>query len=378
MELELLSFVALCGISTAVVTIAPQTAVQIQRVLLEATGEEAPPAIDLQTSLMIPVMASGSLLFLYFAFSYIQYFLVLYFAFSSFCATSLCLYDPMQRAFNSCHGRKVALTATFAAAGAVVLLWLMTSHWLVVNIIGVCFTITAVAILKLPSLKVATAVLSGLFVYDIFWVFFSKYLFAKNVMVEVATSQPVNPVQVIAASINLPVVRSAALALDLPIKVLIPAGGGSFHMLGLGDMVVPGLVVAFAFRLDQFLKEQQLHAVTSHQALQQDVEMQNTRISGVLDPCSEVGSETTMALLQEPRMRPPPPGYFRAARVGYICGIVMSAVASRVFEAAQPALLYLVPMVLLPLLARARHYGQMGLVWEGFEQNSDQTHRLHS
>ena len=30
-------------------------------------------------------------------------------------------------------------------------------------------------------------------------------------------------------------VRSAALALDLPIKLLIPAGGGSFHMLGLGN-----------------------------------------------------------------------------------------------------------------------------------------------
>lgn len=147
-----------------------------------------------------------------------------------------------------------------------------------------------------------------------------------------------------------------------------------------GDMVVPGLVVAFAFRLDQFLKDcQELHAANSHRALQHDIEMQNTRESGVLeDPCSKVNSETTMALLQDARTHSPPPRYFRVARVGYICGIIISAVASRVFEAAQPALLYLVPMVLLPLLARARHCGQMGLVWEGFEQNSDQTHRLHS
>ena len=151
-----------------------------------------------------------------------------------------------------------------------------------------------------------------------------------------------------------------------------------------GDMVIPGLVVAFAFRLDQFLKEQQhdecqeLHAANSPRALQHDIEMQNTRESGVLDPCSKVNSETTMARLKDARTHSPPPGYFRVARVGYICGIMISAVASRVFEAAQPALLYLVPMVLLPLLARARHCGQMGLVWEGFEQNSDQTHRLHS
>ena len=43
--------------------------------------------------------------------------------------------------------------------------------------------------LRLPSLKVSTLLLSGLLLYDVFWVFFSQYVFSANVMVKVVSTK---------------------------------------------------------------------------------------------------------------------------------------------------------------------------------------------
>ena len=57
--------------------------------------------------------------------------------------------------------------------------------------IGLC--VAFIAFVRLPSLKVSTLLLSGLLLYDVFWVFFSKYVFNANVMVRVATRPANNP-----------------------------------------------------------------------------------------------------------------------------------------------------------------------------------------
>lgn len=51
---------------------------------------------------------------------------------------------------------------------------------------GLC--VAFIAFVRLPSLKVSTLLLTGLLVYDVFWVFFSSYLFNANVMVKVSLS----------------------------------------------------------------------------------------------------------------------------------------------------------------------------------------------
>ena len=48
---------------------------------------------------------------------------------------------------------------------------------------GLC--VAFIAFVRLPSLKVSTLLLSGLLLYDVFWVFFSQYVFSANVMVKV-------------------------------------------------------------------------------------------------------------------------------------------------------------------------------------------------
>merc|ERR1719444_682526 len=85
--------------------------------------------------------------------------------------------------------------------------------------------------ISLSSFKTGAIMLVGLFFYDVFWVFGSKSVFGSNVMVSVATG------------------------LDAPIKLMFPrslGGCGNLQcsMLGLGDIAVPGIFVAFMAKWD--------------------------------------------------------------------------------------------------------------------------------
>jgi minor histocompatibility antigen H13 len=112
-----------------------------------------------------------------------------------------------------------------------------------------------------------------LFFYDIFWVF------GTDVMVTVAKS------------------------FDAPIKLLMPkdvfAATYSFSMLGLGDIVIPGVFLALLLRYDSF------------------------RAGGKKFGFSQP--------------------YFTVGFIGYVAGLAATMFVMHTFRAAQPALLYLVP-----------------------------------
>ncbi|EGO00270.1 hypothetical protein SERLA73DRAFT_180769 [Serpula lacrymans var. lacrymans S7.3] len=96
---------------------------------------------------------------------------------------------------------------------------------LMTDILSLSFSHNALSLLKIDSFKTGCILLSGLFFYDIYWVF------GTEVMVKVATT------------------------LDVPIKLLWPksmefSGARGFTMLGLGDVVIPGTFVALALRYD--------------------------------------------------------------------------------------------------------------------------------
>ena len=55
----------------------------------------------------------------------------------------------------------------------------------------------------------------------------------------------------------------------------------------------------------------------------------------------------------------------------YVVGLVVSVAMSRIFHAAQPALLYLVPCVTLPIAARGHRLGHLGHLWRGVEEEED-------
>ncbi len=65
------------------------------------------------------------------------------------------------------------------------------------------------------------------------------------------------------------------------------------------------------------------------------------------------------------------PTYFNAVAIGYVVGIVTTIIVMNVFDAAQPALLYIVPGVLGATFIRAALAREIGVVWnhcEGLEE----------
>ena len=110
---------------------------------------------------------------------------------------------------------------------------------------------------------------------------------------------------------------TVATSLDVPIKLLFPRSVLSLFslvpaldrptmLLGLGDVVIPGTLVALAHRLDKHLE---LEARKSKPG-----EMKKN------------GKGTT---------------YLRATLIAYSIGLSMAFAAMHIFQAAQPALLYL-------------------------------------
>lgn len=146
--------------------------------------------------------------------------------------------------------------------------YVLKKHWLANNILGIAFCIQGIEMLSLGSFKIGGILLVGLFFYDIFWVFFT------------------------------PVMVSVAKSFDAPIKLLFPTSDAArpFSMLGLGDIVIPGIFVALALRFDV-----------------------------------SRGRNVT---------------YFGSAFLGYTAGLVLTIVVMNWFQAAQPALLYIVPGVI--------------------------------
>lgn len=227
-----------------------------------------------------------------------------------------------------CTAAEVAAYA-FAAVG--VLGYVKTKYWLTNNALGMAFALQGIEFLTIDSVQIGSILLAGLFVYDIFWVFCT------------------------------PVMVSVARSFDAPIKLLFPRVSMSaiatadkpFSMLGLGDIVIPGLYVAMILRMD------------------------NARRAAAAAPRKSVTrSESKRAATASRTVNHDAgdvPTYFPAVSLGYLLGILTTIVVMNVFNAAQPALLYLVPGVLGATFLRAAFAGkgEISAVWnfcEGLEE----------
>ena len=108
--------------------------------------------------------------------------------------------------------------------------YLWKKHWVANNLIGLALSINFIELILLNTILIGCILLGGLFFYDIFWVFGTKWFFNDSVMASVAES------------------------FEGPIKLLFPldflANGFSasdFSLLGLGDIVLPGKSVYSPF-----------------------------------------------------------------------------------------------------------------------------------
>ncbi|XP_030556187.1 signal peptide peptidase-like 3 isoform X1 [Drosophila novamexicana] len=240
--------------------------------------------------------------------------------------------DGKRFSFGICGRFTAAELFSFTLSVSIVCVWVLTGHWLLMDAMGMGLCVAFIAFVRLPSLKVSTLLLTGLLIYDVFWVFLSSYIFSTNVMVKVATRPAENPVGIVARKLNLGGIVRDTPKLNLPGKLVFPSihNTGHFSMLGLGDVVMPGLLLCFVLRYDAYKKSQ---GFTS---------------DPTLSPPKGVGSRLT---------------YFHCSLLGYFLGLLTATVSSEVFKAAQPALLYLVPFTLLPLLLMAYLKGDLRRMW---------------
>ncbi|ABO95391.1 predicted protein, partial [Ostreococcus lucimarinus CCE9901] len=88
------------------------------------------------------------------------------------------------------------------------------------------------------SFKSCATALCGLLAYDAFWVFKSEEVVGKNVMMSVATNQSFN------GPFRLLFPRFDDVLNPLPLDAF------EFSLLGLGDVAIPGLLVALMLRYD--------------------------------------------------------------------------------------------------------------------------------
>jgi len=179
--------------------------------------------------------------------------------------------------------------------------------WIIQDILGIMFSINMLKVLRLPSLKICTILLSALFFYDIFFVFITPLFMegGKSVMVEVATGH--------SSDEQLPMVlRVPHLSTD-PSRVCYV---NTYSLLGFGDILVPGLLLSFAHSYDLL-----------------------TGIKYKL--------------------------YWIITTVAYILGLIATFISLFVMNSAQPALLYLVPFTLIPTILVAWIRGDLASMWEG-------------
>lgn len=177
--------------------------------------------------------------------------------------------------------------------------YIFTKNWIVNNVFGLSFCALGIRMIGVSSFKVSAIMLIGLFFYDVFWVFGSKSVFGSNVMV------------------------SVAMGVEAPIKLMFPrdlGGCGTLRhsMLGLGDIVVPGLFIAFLAKWDAVKMDQK--------ASDQFV-------------------------------------YLNSVMVAYFLSLVTTVSIMLFFNAAQPALLYIVPYVLITSVAVALVRGEFKELW---------------
>jgi minor histocompatibility antigen H13 len=225
--------------------------------------------------------------------------------------------------------------------------------WWLTNLQGFAVSYTALQVMSPTTFVTGSMILSALFCYDIWAVFFT------------------------------PLMVTVAKNLDQPIKLLFPrpeepgAEGQppirSYSMLGLGDIVLPGLMIGLALRFDlhmYYLKKQKMAAKTEEGegTGQEIVKADYHNVTGVwgsriwtfgLDKSSLPQTLVTAAF---------PKPYFVASLVGYVIGMIATLLVMSIWQHAQPALLYLVPGVLLSIWSTALVRGEVEEMWAYTEE----------
>lgn len=251
----------------------------------------------------------------------------------------------------SFHAGAQDLTSILIAIITVVYYNFVDKPWWLTNLLGVSLAYNALQFISPTTFWTGTMILSSLFVYDIYFVFFTP------LMITVATK------------------------LDIPAKLLFPrpsedSSKQPLAMLGLGDIVLPGIMIGLALRFDLYLfylrkqRGNQGEGLERKDGDEKVVKAEWLPATGSWGERFWIGRINSKLDLRE-RAGVFPKTYFYASLFGYVVGLITTLGIMQFYNHGQPALLYLVPGVLGALWGTAWVKGDAKLMWEYSEAPDD-------
>lgn len=171
--------------------------------------------------------------------------------------------------------------------------YMSSKNWIASNILGLSFSFSGIQLIAVDSFQTGIILLSGLFIYDIYFVFGTE------------------------------IMLTVAKGIKAPMMVMFPKDilhdpNGPATMLGLGDIVIPGLYIALCLRYD-LSEYHRLHPGVRYMRGFHDFRKH----------------------------------YFAAAMWAYIIGLSTTIGVMHSYKTAQPALLYLSPACISSTLITA-------------------------
>uniref|UniRef100_A0AAQ5Y441 PA domain-containing protein n=1 Tax=Amphiprion ocellaris TaxID=80972 RepID=A0AAQ5Y441_AMPOC len=253
-------------------------------------------------------MMCGMLVLMYYFYYVLVYIIIAIFCLASASALFSCI-DAVLEKIGCGTLRSILLAAVCIS---ITVVWAVYRNedrwiWILQDLLGIAFCLNFMKTISLSNFKICVILLSLLLVYDVFFVFITPF-FTKNgvsIMVQVALGPD-------ASGEKLPVVmrvpRFSAWAQNLC--------GMQFSILGYGDIIVPGLLVAYCSRFDVWIKS-------------------SKKI------------------------------YFVSCCIAYLLGMLLTFAVMLLSGMGQPALLYLVPFTVITSAVVAGCRGEMKMFWAG-------------
>ncbi|XP_066111420.1 signal peptide peptidase-like 2C [Saccopteryx bilineata] len=288
----------------------------------EEEEEDAPVDFTPAMTGAVVTMSCSIMLLLYFFYDCFVYVMIAIFSLGAgtslySCMAPLVPYLPLQQyqwplpGCQACLQLPLLLLAGLCTA--VTVFWVAHRNedswaWLLQDALGVAYCLFVLRRVRLPKLKNCTSFLLALLAFDVFFVFITPLLSrtGESIMVEVALG-PADSLSHERLPMVLKVPRLGFSALTLCDR--------PFSILGFGDIVVPGFLVAYCHRFD--------------------VQMHSRQV------------------------------YFVACTVAYAMGLLATFAAMVLMQMGQPALLYLLSSTLLTSLAVATCRQELTLFWTG-------------
>ncbi|KAK8832812.1 hypothetical protein WA577_004206 [Blastocystis sp. JDR] len=324
--------------------------------------EDDTAVITLRMALLYPILASIVLLGLFYFYSYVQNIMLLYVVICSVVCVERVV-ESLLLLFNNTIRVKPRVVTLISIIVSIIIsfLWVYNASPFFNNVIGIALTICALSVIRVQNIKVITVVFVLLFIYDIFWVFFSQPLFKKNVMVTVAEQNFTAAASSVMKTVGKPLRKGYNL--EFPAKlVLLSWSGKSMNYLGLGDIVIPGLLFCFCFFFQYYISYlTPANYDVESQPLHEETKSLKPN-SGDKEP---KGVIFEMPTLYQAFSLITTRNYVSDVMWGNIVGLLLSLLAVVLTGHAQPALLYLVPCCLVPICLRARKSNQLSLLWNG-------------